>query len=106
MQADVVYMKFGSHLYNLNTSSSDVDYKGIFLPTLPELLLGNHPNSIVTSTGGDNSKNTNEDTDVELVSLPRFIKHACDGETYALDMLHCSNPISDSDIWKDLISKR
>jgi predicted nucleotidyltransferase len=29
-------MKFGSHLYGLNTPTSDVDYKGIFMPTLEQ----------------------------------------------------------------------
>lgn len=53
----VVNMKFGSHLYGLNTPTSDVDYKGIFMPTLEELLLNSFPKTIVTSTGPEHAKN-------------------------------------------------
>jgi len=28
-EANVVLMRFGSHLYGLNTPNSDIDYKGI-----------------------------------------------------------------------------
>jgi predicted nucleotidyltransferase len=36
----IVKMKFGAHLYGTATSDSDLDYKGIFLPTKEQLLLG------------------------------------------------------------------
>lgn len=32
-------MKFGSHLYSNNTADSDVDYKGVFLPSKKEILI-------------------------------------------------------------------
>ncbi|MCK5019973.1 MAG: nucleotidyltransferase domain-containing protein [Candidatus Peribacteraceae bacterium] len=105
-EANVVNMKFGSHLYGLNTPNSDIDYKGIFIPTLDELLLGNYPKTITQSTGKNDSKNVSGDVDTEVISLPYFIKLACKGETMAMDMLHCTNPISDSWIWKDLVAKR
>lgn len=35
----IVKMKFGSHLYGTNTEDSDVDYKGVFLPSKKEILL-------------------------------------------------------------------
>ena len=36
----IVKMKFGSHLYGTDTENSDVDYKGVFLPSKEDILLG------------------------------------------------------------------
>ena len=102
----VVNMKFGSHLYGLNTPTSDVDYKGIFMPTLEELLLGTYPKTIVTSTGPEHAKNSADDVDTEVISLPAFIKHACTGETFAIDMLHCTRPVFATPIWDELVANR
>jgi len=102
----VVNMKFGSHLYGLNTPTSDVDYKGIFIPTLEELLLNSFPKTIVTSTGPEHAKNDANDVDTEVVSLPQFIKHACQGETYAIDMLHCARPEFATPVWDELVANR
>jgi hypothetical protein len=99
-------MKFGSHLYGLNTPNSDVDYKGIFMPTLEELLLGSYPKTIVASTGPEHAKNSADDVDTEVISLPNFIKHACTGETFAIDMLHCTEPTVSSPIWEELVANR
>lgn len=103
---DVVSMLFGSHLYGLDTPNSDKDYKGIYLPTKEELLLGNYAKTYNHSTGGQNSKNGSDDVDTEVIALPYFIKQACQGETFAIDMLHCTSPISSSPIWEELVSNR
>lgn len=99
---------FGSHLYALQTENSDKDYKGIYLPTREGLLLGNYAKHYSESTGNDKTKNTKDDVDVEIFSLPYFIELACKGETVALDMLHadfqhleCGSPI-----WYDLKASR
>ena len=31
---------FGSHLYGLSTPESDMDFKGVFVPTAREIILG------------------------------------------------------------------
>lgn len=105
-EPNIVNMKFGSHLYGLQTPESDVDYKGIYMPKLHELLLNNYPGTHKHSTGGQHQKNQAGDIDLEVISLPKFIKHACSGETFAIDMLHCENPISTSPIWEDLVANR
>jgi hypothetical protein len=79
---------FGSHLYGLNTTASDKDYKGIYLPTKREILLGTAPKTIDLSTNKSNVKNTSEDTDREFYSLQYFVQNALKGETFAIDMLH------------------
>lgn len=105
-EANVVLMRFGSHLYGLNTPTSDIDIKGIYLPTKRELLLGNYAQSYKSSTGGDHEKNKPGDIDHEVIALPTFVKFACDGETFAIDMLHCQEPIVSSPIWYYLVNNR
>ena len=102
----LVEMKFGSHLYGLNTPDSDIDYKGIYLPTLKELLLHNYKETIKESTGPQYDKNRPGDIDREWMSLDRFVRLAVEGQTLALDMLHCTDPISSSSEWEFLVAHR
>lgn len=104
----IVKMKFGAHLYGTATSDSDVDYKGIFMPTKGEVLLGRIPKSHSHSTGKEASRNTKNDIDVEIYSFHYFIKLACDGQTVAMDMLHAPKimMLQSSKIWKAIIKNR
>jgi len=95
----IVEMVHGSHLYGLNTEDSDMDYKGIYLPDGDSILLGDYNGEIRSSTGGEHQKNTKDDVDRVTFSLSKFLKRACDGETIAIDMLHCDQPISSSSTW-------
>lgn len=107
-------MVFGSYLYGLNTPNSDKDYKGIYLPERDNLLLGNYARHYSESTGNDKSKNTADDVDVEIFSLPYFIELACKGETVAVDMLHADVNLLDTEfrptlvglIWRELKANR
>ena len=101
-------MKFGAHLHGTATSDSDVDYKGVFMPSKDELLLGRIPKSHSHSTGKDESKNTKNDIDVEIYSFHYFIKLACDGQTVAMDMLHAPEDmiLQSSNIWKTITINR
>lgn len=104
----IVKMVFGSHLYGTATPNSDRDYKGVYLPTAREILLGRIPKSYNESTGDQHSKNTSSDVDCEIYSLHYFLQLAVQGETAALDMLHA--PVSlleqSSDIWAELVAQR
>ena len=104
----IVKMKFGAHLYGTATSDSDLDYKGIFLPTKEQLLLGRLPKSHNDSTGKDNSRNTKNDVDTELYSLHYFIKLACAGQTVAMDMLHAPDSmiLKKSKIWEEIVKNK
>jgi predicted nucleotidyltransferase len=104
----IVKIKFGAHLYGTATPDSDVDYKGIFLPTKEELLLGRVPKSHNYSTGQDESRNTKYDIDIELYSFHYFIKLACDGQTVAMDMLHASENmiLQKSKIWQAIVKNK
>ena len=48
---------FGSHLYGLNTEDSDKDFKGIFIPSFEDIVLGSNE-VISVKTGNDKSKNS------------------------------------------------
>ena len=104
----IVKMKFGSHLYGTNTETSDTDYKGVFLPTLEECLLGKIPKSYNLSTKKGDTKNSSEDIDTEIYSLHKFINLAVEGETVAIDMLHAPTNmlLYTSDIWQHITDNK
>ena len=101
-------MKFGSHLYGTNTDNSDVDYKGVFLPSKKEILLNEVPKCRSFSTNDGRKKNKPDDTDEEIYSLHYFLKLACDGQTVAMDMLHAPETmlLESSDIWKSIVEQK
>ncbi|MCK4576818.1 nucleotidyltransferase domain-containing protein [candidate division WOR-3 bacterium] len=98
----IVKMKFGSHLYGTNTKDSDTDYKGIFMPTKEQILLGRIPKCYSENTKVGVGRNTSEDIDIETYSLHYFLELACQGQTVAIDMLHAPNNmiLETSDVWK------
>ena len=99
---------FGSHLYGLDTPTSDKDYKGIFIPHPRDILLGTASTSIDTSTGNKSSKNTADDVDRQLYSLTKFINLAMMGDTVAIDMLHASDDklVVNSPVWQFIRQNR
>lgn len=104
----IVNMKFGSHLYGTDTPQSDLDYKGIYMPSRREVALGRIGKTLKESTSNDSEKNKPGDIDREVFSLHYFIKLACEGQTVAMDMLHApSNMLLEtSDIWADIVFNR
>lgn len=85
----LVEMKFGSHLYGLNSPTSDMDFKGVFMPSKRDMFLGRVSKSVSFNTkSNQNEKNSASDVDKELYSLQYFFELAKKGETVALDMLH------------------
>lgn len=100
---------FGSHLYGTNTPESDTDYKGVFLPTKNQILLGKIPRQEQKHTNiKRGKKNTKEDIDYQIFSLHYFIYLACQGETAALDMLHATDKtiIEKHSLWDDIVKNR
>ncbi len=108
----IVRMRFGSYLYGTDTPDSDTDFKGIFLPTKDEVLLGKVPKSynFTTKPKGAEGRNTSEDIDNEIYSLHYFLKLALEGQTVAIDMLHAPDNMiveqDDKGIWSYLINHR
>lgn len=108
----IVRTLFGSRLYGTATADSDTDYKGIFMPSHREVLLGRIPKSNHTTTNTGTAKNTAYDVEEEIYSLHYFVKLACEGQTVALDMLHAPPEATFNlhpflgKIWEELVANR
>jgi len=80
-------IKFGSHLYGTETPTSDEDFKGLFMPTAEEILLGRIPRTAHEGGRDDTRKNLPGERDVEYYSLHHFLRLATQGQTVTIDML-------------------
>ncbi|MDR1489191.1 MAG: nucleotidyltransferase domain-containing protein [Desulfovibrio sp.] len=80
---------FGSTLYGTETpGKSDVDVRGIFLPSPESLALNKAPKSLHFSTGNNERRNLAGDVDIDLWSAQHWLlKLLPSGDTGALDVL-------------------
>lgn len=80
---------FGSSLYGTRIEGkSDLDIKGIFLPSLSSCILGSAPQNICFSTGSGASRNHAKDVDIEFWSLQNWLLSLLPaGDTGAMDLL-------------------
>jgi len=104
----VCEMQYGSHLYGLATPESDLDFMGVYMPSLTEVLTGQVVDCVNLSTGDSKSKNTADDVDRVFYSLPKFVHEVIKGNTTVLDMLHApeSALLSSSPVWEKLQAAR
>ena len=99
----------GSYLYGTNTPESDLDIKGIFIPSKDIMYLGNVPKTIQNDTNkAKGVKNTKDDVDIQLFSIQYFFQLAMEGQTIAIDMLHTNfkNILENSYEWFKIQSLR
>lgn len=98
----------GSHLFGLNTEKSDKDYKGVFLPSADQILLGNYSDTIRKSTGDGITRNTKDDVDTELYSLRKFFSMVENGDTAALELLFTPEEfiLEKDPIWDEIVAIR
>jgi predicted nucleotidyltransferase len=83
----------GSRLFGTNLPESDYDVKGIYLPTLKSIFLGNYKKQI-------RFKDKEWDLDVTVFSLQSFIKHVKKLDINSIDMLF-SKSNKDAVIYSD-----
>jgi hypothetical protein len=84
----ILELKFGSHLYGTNTPESDLDFKGLYLPSAKEIILHSYKEVLnYQKTKKEGERNTKDDIDSEIFSLDRFLEDVMSGQTWALDML-------------------
>lgn len=102
---------FGSRLYGTATETSDTDIKGIYIPTVSDVILGKDKKHISYSTGGHHEKNSPDDVDFQKFSLLQFIEMGIKGETVVLDMIHADENFTNvnpkyAHIWKFIRDNR
>lgn len=61
--------EYGSTLYGTDSESSDTDYRGIYLPSIQDIILNKAKHTISISTGNQHSSNSASDVDVSLFSV-------------------------------------
>lgn len=85
---ELIYLtEFGSVLYGTNKEGkSDIDLKGVFLPSLKDLVLNKASTHFRYSSGDSKSRNSTKDIDIELWSIHKFLKHFIEGDTGAIDL--------------------
>lgn len=89
---------YGSHLYGTSTPESDTDFRGIYLPSLRDCLLGTVKDTVTDTT----------EEDTQYYSLPYFLRLASQGQSVAIEMLSApeSAIVTDSDIWQRLRAEK
>lgn len=80
----------GSRLFGTATEKSDVDFKGIFLPSKDSCYLNDAPDHFSYSSGDSDSKNTSDDVDFELWSVQKWFNLMSKGDSNALSVLFSS----------------
>ena len=72
----------GSHLYGLNTEKSDLDFKGIYIPSKEDVILKRDKDEINVELNIED-----KEVEVKLFSIYKFIKLCSKADTNALDLL-------------------
>lgn len=110
----LIYLsQYGSHLYGLNTENSDLDFRGVYVPTLEDIILKKDKDEINTEIELWEVRDSNKENpiyhieepttlinswylrkvkvDVKIFSLQKFIQLCSKADTNALDLLFSLN---------------
>tara|TARA_R110000787_G_scaffold44901_1_gene109787 strand:- start:9257 stop:10237 length:981 start_codon:yes stop_codon:yes gene_type:complete len=99
---DIIFMSVhGSWLYGLEREGSDVDIKAIYAPTENDLLLGEGVKTW-------NKSNKELDIEIEVKSLPSFLRSARSCDTNCIDLLYTPKELTliTSNMWGTISSHR
>lgn len=100
----LIYLsQYGSHLYGLNTENSDLDFRGVYIPELDDIILHIDKDEINTELEIKITQGSEMDedgdiifnpcfiekkkVDVKIFSLQKFIQLCSKADTNALDLL-------------------
>jgi len=106
INGQLIYLsQYGSHLYGLNTENSDLDFRGVYIPTLDDIILKKDKDEINTELEVEVEcyeevnkvingfplkgviKAKKVKVDVKIFSLQKFIQLCSKADTNALDLL-------------------
>lgn len=83
IDGEIIYLtQFGSYLYGTETETSDLDFRGVFIPSTKSLLL-----KIDQDEFNDEFYVNKTKIDVKLFSIYKFLKLCSKADTNALDVL-------------------
>jgi len=106
----IVSMLYGSYLYGTYTKDSDIDLKGIYMPSFKDFYLDRiiKEKNNSTKKSSEDRKNTKEDLDYSIYTFQYFIKLAIENQTVAIDMLHVPNSMifQSSNLWEKIVKNR
>jgi hypothetical protein len=92
----------GSYLYGTNTIDSDIDVKGIYIPSINNMLLGKAKDQYsFAPVKSKDEKNKANDLEITIYSIQKFMHMLSEGETIAMDMIH-SNDVTHAYLYGDL----
>lgn len=80
----------GSHFFDIHTKDSDLDIKGIYMPSL-ETFGKKNPKlfkKVISFKTNEFNKNTKDDIDFDLFSLPHFLTLLRDGDFNMMEALY------------------
>jgi len=94
----------GSHFFDMDTPNSDLDFRGIYLPSGKDAKKG----QLQYKTAGNNTRNTKDDVDVDLYSVYKFTRLLANGDFNMMEFLFApaDKILIDSEIYKWLRSIR
>ncbi len=100
----------GSKLYGTDTPKSDADYVGVFVPD-KEYLLGLKTCEQVefkTNPSDSGRRNTKEDVDMTIYSLPKFIKLCSQNNPNILELLFVDDKhvLHTSPYWEEILQNK
>jgi hypothetical protein len=80
----------GSHFFNLNNEKSDLDFRGIYLPSAQEIFSNTYLKQVSLNTKDkhDRNKNTKDDVDCTFYSIDEFLKLLAAGDFNMLELLY------------------
>ena len=104
----VDFSQFGSYIYGSNVPSSDLDYKGLMLPSKRDIILQRAPRTFTENTNNTNTKNSQNDVDYEVFALHYWFKLFIEGQTMCYDMLFTPKQyiIQDHPLWHEIVANK
>lgn len=105
----ILRTEFGSKVYGTNLPTSDIDYKGIFIPPAKDILLQEVKKVITNNTKIDQTqKNTANDIDEELYCLHYYLKLLSEGNTPVIDLLFTPKKhwVESNPLWEEIVNNK
>lgn len=91
----------GSQLYGLATPTSDIDYKGVYIPDAEDILLNKTPKTSINDSGKGQD-------DTEMYTLLGFMNLLKQGQTGAIELLFApaDSIVESSPLWVEIQNNR